>query len=108
MEVLGLFALIVSVAIWLFNPKPVRQWIGLEPRDPYFVSQAGFDVLRADPRTAPILERFEERDLVWPRDHEVPGMLHAGYTLARTTKKEPIHCRRARDTLVLVVKPLGQ
>jgi len=78
---IGGVALAVSIALWLFNPTPIRQYLGLEskpPPEPYYVSDFDIRQLRKDQQVGAHLPESDDA-LAWVTAELEPTNLGKGY-----------------------------
>lgn len=78
---IGSIALVVSVVLWLFNPAPIRQRLGLAPKpppEPYYVENFDIRQLRRDSELAPHLPESDD-GLAWVLQELEPTNLTKGY-----------------------------
>jgi hypothetical protein len=112
MDWIGIAALVVSVLLWLFNPSPIRRWLGLEkppPLPPYYVAGSQVDKLRRDPLVAPVLPADESR-LRWVLDGRQARAIAEGFSPLLTEAGEEIRLRSQgsngdTDSVLMMARP---
>ena len=108
---LGVAALVVSIALWLFNPHPLRRRLGLEPRPevpPIFARDADLTNLLQHSEIAPLLPSDLADSIGWQLETRTETARANGWRLFETRDGRRVACQMPGErggTNVLMWKP---